>query len=136
MKKIIIDGQEYPFNDGETILEVCRRNNVFIPTLCEMKDLGHHPAVCRVCLVRAHRQGGSVPVSYVASCDTPAEEGVEIFTRSPDVLERRRNQLDLIMAEHNEKCTTCSRLGDCELMDASLALRLEQRIFPDMSKMS
>lgn len=127
MKTIKIDGRDVSFTEGETILEVARRNNVFIPTLCEMHDLNHHPGVCRVCMVRVEKKDALVPVSYVASCDTPAQEGIEVFTRTADVLAMRRRQLDLVLSDHNQECTTCARLGDCELMDASLAVRLEKR---------
>lgn len=42
--KARINGQEYEFTANETILEVARRNGIFIPTLCEMHDIRHAPA--------------------------------------------------------------------------------------------
>ena len=41
--KARINGQEYEFTANETILEVARRNGIFIPTLCEMHDIRHAP---------------------------------------------------------------------------------------------
>ena len=47
---ITIDGNDYFFEDGETILQVARRNGIDIPTLCYLK--GASPTgVCRICLV-------------------------------------------------------------------------------------
>jgi formate dehydrogenase major subunit/formate dehydrogenase alpha subunit len=47
---IIINGQEFLFNPGETILSVARRNNVDIPTLCHLKSATPTGA-CRICVV-------------------------------------------------------------------------------------
>ena len=34
---ITIDGRKLEYTPGETILEVARRNAIFIPTLCHLK---------------------------------------------------------------------------------------------------
>ena len=50
--KAFMNGKEVDFKEGESILEVARRNSFRIPTLCEMTEMDHTPATCRVCLVR------------------------------------------------------------------------------------
>jgi len=48
--KITIDGDEFSFQPGETILQVAERNAINIPTLCYIK--GSNPTgACRICLV-------------------------------------------------------------------------------------
>ncbi|RLF56914.1 MAG: hypothetical protein DRN37_07375, partial [Thermoplasmata archaeon] len=49
-KTIVINGSEFVFSDGETILEVAKRNGIDIPTLCYLK--GASPTgSCRICVV-------------------------------------------------------------------------------------
>ena len=36
-KTVYINGREYSFSQDETILDICNRNNIFIPTLCHLK---------------------------------------------------------------------------------------------------
>ena len=47
---IVIDGHEFAFTPGETILQVAQRNGIDIPTLCFLK--GATPTgACRICVV-------------------------------------------------------------------------------------
>ena len=39
--KAYLNGQEYSFEEGETILQLARRAGVFIPTLCRFEPLAH-----------------------------------------------------------------------------------------------
>ena len=48
--EIIVDGKKYVAENGETILQVARRNGIEIPTLCFLKGV-NEPASCRVCVV-------------------------------------------------------------------------------------
>ena len=48
--KININGQSYSFTKGQTILDVCRANNIEVPTLCFLKDI-NEVGSCRVCVV-------------------------------------------------------------------------------------
>ena len=46
IKTLKIDGRDVSARQEETILEVARQNNIFIPTLCELKGLPQsEPAV-------------------------------------------------------------------------------------------
>ena len=47
---ITINGSEFTFQPGETILDVARRNAIDIPTLCHLNAVNPTGA-CRVCLV-------------------------------------------------------------------------------------
>lgn len=126
--KAHINGQAYACEANDTILDVARRNGVYIPTLCEMHDMGHAPGTCRVCLVEVHRDGDAQP-SFVTACDTPLQDGARVFTRTPRVQALRRAQLDLLLAEHNQDCASCSRHGDCELLDVAEVLGVRQGSF-------
>ncbi len=47
---IIINGNEFSFEPGESILDIARRNSIDIPTLCHLKEATPTGA-CRVCVV-------------------------------------------------------------------------------------
>ena len=50
VKTLTIDGRECGAREDQTILEVARENNIFIPTLCNLPGLSNAGA-CRLCIV-------------------------------------------------------------------------------------
>ena len=86
--KAQINGKEFSFEANETILDVARRNGVFIPTLCELHDIDHAPGTCRICLVEVKENEQEEP-KYVTACDTAMAEGWKVMTRTPKVQEMR-----------------------------------------------
>ncbi len=118
MLQIKIDSKTYKAKEGQTILEVCRRNKIFIPTLCQHDDLGPSEGVCRMCLVKTNKHRG-----LVTSCQTKVEEGLEVITEDFDIERARRYNLELLWADHFGKCTSCVSNGNCELQ--KLARKLE-----------
>ena|ERR1035437_6240604 len=94
--KATINGKEISFEANETILDVARKNGVFIPTLCELHDIDHAPGTCRVCLVEV-QQAGFAEMHYLTACDTPMTEGLRIMTRTPKLQEMRQSQMEMIM---------------------------------------
>jgi ferredoxin hydrogenase gamma subunit len=120
-----INGIEISSSAPETILQAARRVGVHIPTLCELNDIGHAPGTCRVCVVEVHQDDASAP-RYLTACDTPLQPGWRVMTRTPAVQEMRRMQLEMTLADHNQDCATCSRTGDCELLDAARNVGVQQ----------
>lgn len=124
--KANINGKEYTFEDGETILQLARRNGVFIPSLCRFEPLEHKPATCRVCLVEA--DDGSGP-QMVAACETPLTDGMKVDSVSRKVRNMQRAQVELIFADHDQECVSCARHGDCELQDLGEAVGVSRNRF-------
>ena len=110
-----INGRDYTFEPGETILQVARRNGIFIPTLCHFQPLGHKPGTCRVCLAEVTDKNGRTEM--LTTCNTPMQEGMRVNTRSSRVRNMQRLQVELIFADHDQDCAACARHGDCELQD-------------------
>ncbi len=106
---IKINGMAVSAPKGSTILEAARLAHIEIPTLCYLKDINEIGA-CRICVVEV--KGAR---SLVASCCYPINEGMEILTNSPKVLDSRRKTLQLILSVHNMDCLACVRSGKCEL---------------------
>ena len=51
----------------------------------------------------------------MVSCVYPINEGMEVWTNTPKVLESRRKTLQLLLSNHDRKCLSCVRSGNCEL---------------------
>lgn len=109
---------------NETILELARRNGIFIPTLCELNDIDHTPGTCRVCLVEV-QQAEAAGLKYMTACDTPMTEGWKIMTRTPKVQEMRQLQMEMIMADHHQDCASCPRsaIANCWRRPAQFGLK-------------
>lgn len=117
-RRAFINGITVAFEPNDTILQAARRAGIFIPTLCEFAALNHRPGTCRVCLVEVERpQGGR---EIVTSCETRIEAGMRIRTRTAEVRRRQKMQVELLFADHNENCSSCTRHGRCELQDAAV----------------
>jgi bidirectional [NiFe] hydrogenase diaphorase subunit len=94
MVTVNINGRQIQANEGKTILDVARENNINIPTLCYHESVEAYGA-CRLCVVEMSRRGRS---RIVASCLYPVEEGIEVQTHSPRVLHVRRTVVELLLA--------------------------------------
>lgn len=106
---IKINGMDVSAPKGSTILEAARLAHIEIPTLCFLKEINEIGA-CRICVVEV--KGAR---SLVASCVYPINEGMEVWTNTPTVLDSRRKTLQLLLSNHDRKCLSCVRSGNCEL---------------------
>lgn len=94
-----INDKPCEFENGETILQVARRNDIHIPTLCYLK--GATPTgACRICIVEV--KGAPGPV---ASCSTPAVPDMEIYTHTPRIVAARKTVIELLMISGNHNCS-------------------------------
>ena len=120
-----INGRDVSFEANETVLGVARRYGIFIPTLCELNDIDHAPGTCRICLVEVRRPGDA-ETEYLTACDTPLGEGWQVLTRTAEVQEMRRLQMEMTMADHHQDCSTCPRNGNCELLSVANSVGLKE----------
>lgn len=111
MITLTINSKEIQVPKGTTILDACKINGIEVPTLCYDPDL-RLAGSCRMCVVEVKGR----PV-FVASCVTPAENGMVIETDSPDIIESRKIILELLAARHDFSCQTCEKNGDCKFQD-------------------
>jgi len=116
---LTIDGIEVLVDEGSTILEAARINDIYIPTLCHHKALSNYGG-CRMCVVEVD---GSPKLA--AGCVTPVRNGMEVVTSNDNIIESRRTILEYIFAERNHNCMFCPRSGDCELQDLAYALQMD-----------
>lgn len=110
---LTIDGKEVKGELGDTILQVCQKNEIYVPTLCHLDGLPDIGS-CRMCIVDI--QGPGRPRVSTA-CTTPAMDGMVINTNTESINAMRRNILELLLSEGNHHCMYCVSSGDCELQD-------------------
>ena len=109
MVNAIIDGISVRVANGTTIKQAAESVGITIPSLCYLKDLNEIGA-CRVCCVEVAGEQRMVP-----SCNNPVQEGMVIHTNSPRARETRRTNVELILSQHDCRCATCVRSGNCKL---------------------
>jgi iron-only hydrogenase group A len=109
MVNITLNNRKIQVKPGVTILEAAEAAGEKIPTLCHIKDLFPSGA-CRICVVEVKGKPNLTP-----SCAFPAEEGMEVQTRSPRVINARRTIIELLLASHPFDCLSCFKNGECEL---------------------
>ena len=109
--KITINNQPLEVNAGTTILEACESADFNIPTLCYLKDVSNN-ASCGVCVVEV--KGAK---SLLRSCITKVTEGMEISTNTQRVMDARKMNIELLLANHPQDCLICDRNLNCELQN-------------------
>ena len=119
MEKLVnlkINGKEISVPQGTTILDAAKSAGIKIPTLCYLRDINAIGA-CRVCVCEV--KGAR---SLVAACVYPVNEGMEVFTNTPKVLESRKTTVELLLSDHHQDCLGCVRSESCELQTLSREL--------------
>ena len=56
--------------------------------------------------------------NLVAACVYPVSEGMEVYTNTPKLISSRKKTLQLLLSNHDKKCLSCVRSGNCELTAA------------------
>lgn len=95
---IILNGSITWGLPGQTILEVCRRQSIDIPTLCNDERLEPFSS-CYVCVVEVEGMRGLQP-----ACSTIITEGMRIETENERVKKSRKMALELLASNHYADC--------------------------------
>ena len=123
MVNLTIDGQSVQVPKGTTIMEAAKTVNIQIPSLCYLKDI-NEIAACRVCCVEVEGER-----AMVTACNNRVKEGMVVHTNSPRARTTRRTNVQLILSQHDCKCATCVRSGNCQLQNISNDLGLFENPF-------
>ena len=109
MVKLTIDNCEVVVPEHTTILDAAKSVGIQIPTLCYLRDLNEIGG-CRVCVVEV--EGCD---QLVAACNNYVLDGMVVHTNSPKAREARRTNVQLLLSQHDSRCTSCVRSGNCNL---------------------
>ena len=115
-----INGRELEAKQGDTILQLAKRNNIHIPTLCHHEDLCVS-ANCRICVVEVEGQK-----LLQTACSTPVADKMVIHANSSKIRKTRKMILELLLAEHVGDCQTCRRNLNCELQSLAKEYGIEE----------
>lgn len=119
-----IDDKDLEVEVGTTVLDVCRENDIDIPTMCHLKGLVDVGA-CRLCLVEVEGTSKLLP-----SCTTKVQANQVIHTQTDKLKKYRRMITELFFAERNHVCSVCIANGNCELQDLGYKVGMENVRFP------
>ena len=111
--KLNIDGREVTGFPGQTILEVAKENDIFIPTFCYDERTKVYGG-CGICVVEI--EGNP---KLCKACATEISDGMVIMTNTKRVNESRKTNLELLLSTHIGDCRppcvlTCPAHTDCQ----------------------
>ena len=121
---VVLNGTPVTALENETVLDVAREHDTFIPTLCHWDGVSES-GCCRLCLVEV--KGYSRPLP---ACVTRVAEGMEINTESEALTEYRRTILEMLLVEGNHICSVCVSNGHCELQRLAVKLGVDHVTMP------
>lgn len=114
--RVTVDGEPVELAAGATVLDAIQKVKPdSLPALCQYDhpDIGPR-SECRTCVVGTDSHG------IVPSCSYPAKDGMAVQIDDPRAVEARSVNLDLVLGNHNLRCTTCGKNGRCELQDTAI----------------
>ena len=120
MVNLTINGKSVSVKEGTTILEAAKTIGETIPTLCYLKEVNAIGA-CRVCVVEVEGTD-----RCVTACNNFVEEGMVVYTNSRKVRTTRKTNVKLILSQHDYKCGTCIRSGNCALQSIANELNISE----------
>ncbi|MEA2097477.1 MAG: [Fe-Fe] hydrogenase large subunit C-terminal domain-containing protein [Patescibacteria group bacterium] len=123
--KIKINNKEIICASSKTIMEVAKENGIEIPGLCNHPDFSPK-ANCRICVVEI--KGIK---KLMTSCSTKVQDGMEVKTNTERVKRVRNLNIELIFAEHIEKCPDCIWNVNCKLLSLANKYDIKIKRFTD-----
>lgn len=118
MIKLTINSIEAEVSEGVTVLDAAAAAGIVIPAMCNNGAVEHF-ASCMVCVVKNKANG-----SFLPSCSTTVQEGMDILTEDADITEARRTTLELLLSEHVGDCEAPCRIACPAFMDIPQMNRL------------
>ncbi|WP_121628177.1 NADH-quinone oxidoreductase subunit G [Poseidonibacter antarcticus] len=121
MITLTIDGKQIEAKNGESILNVARANDVFVPAVCYLTRCSPTLA-CRLCLVEADGK-------QVYGCNTKVKADMQINTETPAIAKERRAIMEVYDVNHPLQCGVCDQSGECELQNYSLYMKVDSQSY-------
>jgi len=136
---VTIDDTTITVEKGMTVLEAARSAGIYIPALCSHSHLPSSRTVkpfdvvyrgsqelkndgsateyegCQLCLVKIDGSD-----ELVTSCTTEVTDGMVVHTNTPEIQQKRRENLKPILAEHPNVCLSCDRKEECDPFRGSI----------------
>ncbi len=124
---ITIDGMKIPIENEKNVLELIRKADIELPTFCYHSHLSTYGA-CRLCVSDIDGMG------IQATCSVPPKDGMVVKTNTQEVRKIRKVNLELLLANHDISCPSCSRSNNCKLQDLTRRLGVDKIRFKKTDK--
>jgi len=123
---VVIDGIQCKAKEGESILNIARANDIFIPALCYLSNCSPTLA-CRLCLVE-------IDGKRAYSCNAKAKDGIQVITKNEEIEKERRAIMEVYDVNHPLECGVCDQSGECELQNYTMEMEVDSQShsIPDM----
>ena len=118
---VTIDGKQCRANEGEYILNIARRNGIFIPAICYLTNCSPTLA-CRLCLVE-------IDGKRAYSCNAKAKDGMAVTTKTEEIEVERKAIMKVYDTNHPLECGVCDQSGECELQNYTLQMGVDHQEF-------
>lgn len=119
-----IDGVEVQGTAGQTIMQAADAAGIYIPRLCAFDGLIPYGS-CRVCTVKVNGR-------FQSACTQPIASDIIVENDTEELLEFRRNLVDMLFVEGNHFCMFCEKSGNCELQALAYRLGIAAPKYPYM----
>ena len=116
--EINIDHIAIEVEEGMTVMQAAALKGIEIPSLCYLPGHSNHPS-CMVCLVKDLDSGTMFP-----SCAMPVKEGMNLSASGEEVMEARKEALELLLSDHVGDCEAPCRRSCPAFMNIPLMIRM------------
>lgn len=117
--KVTIEGCEILCEEGESILNAARANEVFIPAICYL-SCASPTLACKMCMVEADGK-------RVYACNAKVKEGMQILVNTKEIEEERKAIMQAYVVNHPLQCGVCDKSGECELQNYTHYVGVEEQ---------
>ena len=117
--RVVFDGKEVWANEGEILLDVARKNNIFIPAICYLKGASANLA-CRLCMVK-------IDGKIVYACNYKIKDDIEVQINEPELNENRKRIMMVYDVNHPLECGVCDKSGCCELQNYTYYMNISSK---------
>jgi len=114
-----INGIQCKAQEGEFLLNIARREDIFIPAICYQTQCSPTLA-CRLCIVEADDK-------RVYACNAKAKDGMVVNTNSEEIAVERKTIMQVYDVNHPLQCGVCDQSGDCELQNYTLYMDVDKQ---------
>jgi [NiFe] hydrogenase diaphorase moiety small subunit len=112
----LLDGEEVPFEAGQTVIQAALAAGHYIPHLCYHPEFKPHGS-CKVCTVEVNGR-------TAASCTMPAQAGMEVTNQTDALNGMRQTLVQMLFVEGNHFCPSCEKSGNCLLQAVAYDLEM------------
>jgi len=116
---VTINGKKVGLEGEKNLLSLIRKSGVEMPTFCYHSELSVYGA-CRLCIVDIEGRG------IDTSCSTPPRDGMVIRTHTPKLRKMRKTLIELLLANHDNSCTSCEKSSACKLKELASNLGVNE----------